>query len=134
MRVLVVANRTAATPWLLGEVERRVQAGPCEVALLVPPVGGRGAVDWTPEDAARLLERAVGAPVERIPAGRDAFAAIAAAVRDTGFDEILVSTAPTRRPRRDLVRRLDALDVPVTTLGPREKPADQSVIKVRWTD
>ena len=135
MRVLVVANRTAATPWLLGEVERRARATPCRFAVIVPPLAGRNAVDWTLADAARSLERAAGAPVEPIPSGRDAFAAVAAAVRDGGFDEVIVSTAPARRGRRDLLRRLEALDVPVTALRPGEQPSpDQSVIRVRWSD
>src|SRR4051794_31039571 len=45
-RVLVVASRTAATPWLLKEIERRSKAGPCEFALLVPPANRRNP-DWT---------------------------------------------------------------------------------------
>jgi hypothetical protein len=32
----VIANRTAATPWLLHEIERRSIDGTCEFALIVP--------------------------------------------------------------------------------------------------
>jgi hypothetical protein len=130
-RVLVVANRTAATPWLLQEIERRRGAA---IALIVPTFGGRGGTDWTEEDAARRVEQAAGALVERLGGG--SFGAIERAVAQGGFDEILVSVAPgRRRPQRDLVRRIDGLGVPVTLLMPGGQPApDQTVIRVRWTD
>jgi hypothetical protein len=130
-RVLVVANRTAATPWLLQEIERRRGS---EFALIVPAFARRGGSDWTADDAARRVEQAAGGRVERL-AG-DSFAALARAVDEGRFDEILVSVMPGRRwPRRDLVRRIDALGVPVTAITPGARPAiDQTVIKVHWAD
>ena len=50
-RTLIVANRTASTPLLLEEVQRRAVARPTAFALLVPNVSSRKAADWTLETA-----------------------------------------------------------------------------------
>jgi hypothetical protein len=123
-RVLVVANRTAATPRLLEEVGRRSRAGPSAFALLVPDVTSRKAADWTLELALPLLERAARGKVEGLVGGPDAFDAVERAVRDGDFDEIIVSTLPQNRSkwlRRDLIGGIKGLGLPVTAIVPRQK-------------
>jgi hypothetical protein len=135
-RVLVVANRTAATPWLLQEIEHRAQSG-SEIALLVPPTSG-GTPDWTPDVARSLVEEAAGRHVRTVACGRDCLAAVRNELREGGYDEVLVSTRPPRGPkwlRGDLVRRIDALGVPVTQVVPGTRSTvDHTVLKVRWDD
>jgi hypothetical protein len=53
-RVLVVANRTAATHRLLQVVKRRAQAGPWQFALRVPDGADRRAADWTTTRSCRV--------------------------------------------------------------------------------
>ena len=122
-RILVVANRTASTPRLLYEVERRARAGPVTFALLIPDVPNRKAADWTLEAAIPLLERAARGKVEGLIGGPDPFDAVQHAIHERGFDEIIVSTLPKKRSkwlRRDLIRQLERLGLPVTAVVPRQ--------------
>src|SRR3954467_4257717 len=123
-RILVVANRTAATPRLLDEVERRARAGPCSFSLLVPDAPSRKAADWTLETAVPLLARAAKSDVQGLAGGPEPFAAVEEAVRDGDFDEIIVSTLSKQKSRwlrKDLVRRIEALGLPVAVVMPRQK-------------
>jgi hypothetical protein len=120
-RILVVANRTAAAPQLLEEIRRRRDAGPCEFALLIPDVHDRKAADWTLETALPLLRRKAGGPVKGLVGGPDPLASVQDALRDGGYDEIIVSTLPRKSSkwlRRDLVRQIEGLGLPVTAITP----------------
>jgi hypothetical protein len=130
-RILVVANKTAATPPLLEAVRERAARGPCEFTLLVPNTthGLHKVVD--PEDqseseaestlelALPLLERAAGTPVDGMIGVPEPLAAVQDAVNLHGFDEIIVSTLPTRVSKwlkLDLPHKLEGLGLPVTTV------------------
>ena len=118
-RILVVANRTASTPVLLDEIGRRARAAPCRFGLLIPDAPTRKAPDWTLQDAIPLLEREVQSRVLGVAGGPDTFEAVARAVQEEGFDEIIVSTLPAKRSRwrrRDLVREIAELGLPVTAV------------------
>ncbi len=123
-RILVVANRTAATHRLLDEVARRSAQAPCEFALLVPATPG-SRPDWTLENALPLLSRSARRPVKGIEGGEDALEAVRDALATAPFDEVIVSTlAPrlSRWLRTDLPRRIAALGLPVTVITPRKPP------------
>jgi hypothetical protein len=122
-RVLVVANRTAATPRLLEEVSRRRKSGPCEFALLIPDVTDRKKADWTLETAVPMLRRCAGGRVEGIVGGADPLTSVQNAVRDGSFDEIIISTLSKKTSkwlRKDLIRKVEGLGLPVTAVQPRQ--------------
>jgi hypothetical protein len=130
-RVLVVANKTAATPALLEAVRQRAAKGPCEFTLLVPNTthGLHTLVD--PEDQSQseaetvielaipLLEQAAGAPVDAMVGVPEPLAAIQDAINLHGFDELIISTLPTRVSKwlkLDLPSKVAGLGLPVTTV------------------
>jgi hypothetical protein len=124
-RVLVVANRTAATPDLLDAVRARALQGPCEFALLIPDAGSRNRTDWTPESALPMLRRAAGRAVATLDGATDSFATVAEAVRSGLYDELIVSTLPHKAARlmhRDLPQRIARLGVPVNVIEPGHRP------------
>ena len=134
-RVLVVANRTAATPALVEAVRERAARGPCRFTLLVPHTahGLHRVVD--PEDqgtaeaeetlglALPLLEEAAGAEVQGMIGDPEPLAAIQDAVNAHGFDELIISTLPARFSRwlkLDLPSKAEGLGLPVTTITARD--------------
>jgi hypothetical protein len=119
-RVLVVANRTASTPQLLEAVRERRERGQCEFALLIPDVNDRKRADWTLETAVPLLEREARGAVRGLVGGPDPFVSVQEAVRDGGFDEVIVSTLPARASRwlhLDLPSKVAGMGVPVTRVS-----------------
>jgi hypothetical protein len=130
-RVLVVANRTAATPALLEAVRARAAAGDASFTLLVPNAAHGLARVTDPEDtdvseaqasldlALPLLEEAAGGSVEGMVGDPDPFLAVQDAVNLHGFDELIISTLSPRVSRwlrLDLPRRLTVLGLPITTI------------------
>ena len=127
-RVLIVANRTASTPRLVEAVRSRASASLCEFALLIPDVTDRRAADWTLETAQRILRPAAGGNVAGIVGGADPFESVKEALQDGDFDEIIISTLPTRMSkwlRRDLPNRVMALGSPVTVITPERLTQEQ---------
>jgi hypothetical protein len=135
IRVLVVAHKTAATRPLLDAVKARSQQGPCVFTLLVPNAahGLHKVVD--PEDqgadeasaviaeAVPLLEAAAGTPVEGIVGAPDPVVAVHDAINLRGFDEVIVSTLPTKLSRwlkLDLPSKISGTGLRVSTVTPEE--------------
>ena len=121
-RVLVVANRTAATPDLLDAVKRYAREQPTTFALLIPDAPKSEHTDWTLELALPLLatcgRRSGGGPDghERRPLRRRPKGA-----RGGRYDRVIISTLPRRVSkwlRRDLPKRVEALGVPVEVITP----------------
>ena len=130
-RVLVVANKTAATPNLIEAVRERAAKGPSEFTLLVPNAThglhklvdpedqGQTEAETTIELALPLLEQAAGGPVDAMVGVPEPLAAIQDAVNLHGFDEVIISTLPTRVSkwlRLDLPHKVAGLGLPVTTV------------------
>ena len=133
-RVLVVANKTAATPQLLQAVRQRAAAGHTVFHLLIPDPGQGG---WRPSEAGHpdvsegeqvlalalpaLLEAAPGAVTGSVSIRHDPMDAVEELLEVESFDEILLSTLPHHVSmwlHVDLPRRLGHLGLPVTTVTP----------------
>jgi hypothetical protein len=130
-RVLVVANKTAASPALLDTIRQRAAKGPAEFTLLVPNTAhglhkvvdpedqSQSEAEATVEFALPLIEDAAGKPCDSIIGVPEPLAAIQDAINLHGFDEIIISTLPTRVSRwlkLDLPHKCEGLGLPVTTV------------------
>jgi hypothetical protein len=138
-RVLIVANRTAATDSLLEAVRRRANAGAVTFHLLVPatPRGLHRVVD--PEVAGRqeaadqlelaleLLRVATGSEVTGHVGSADPVAAISDTLHEREIDELIISTLPRRLSRWmhiDLPSKVRGLGLPVMHVEARRAPED----------
>jgi hypothetical protein len=132
-RVLVVANRTAATQTLIDAVRERAAKGGARFTLLVPNAAhglhrvidpedqSQTEAEQTLKEALPKLEEAAGSPVEGLVGDAEPLAAIQDAINLHGFDEIIISTLPTRMSRwlkLDLPSKAAGLGLPVTTVTP----------------
>jgi hypothetical protein len=130
-RILVVANRTAATPGLIAAVRARAEQGPATFTLLVPNAAhglhrvmdpedqSHSEAEQTLELAIPLLEQATGGHVEGLIGDPEPLAAIQDAINLHGFDEIIISTLPSRVSKwlkLDLPHKAAGLGLPVTTV------------------
>jgi hypothetical protein len=134
-RVLVVAYRTAATQPLLDAVRERAQRGKATFTLLVPNAApglhkvvdpedqGAGEAKAVLEQAVPALSDAAGAPVEGIIGSSDPIAAVEDAINLRGFDEVIISTLPSKIShwlKLDLPSKITGMGLPVTTVTPED--------------
>ena len=125
-RILIVANRTAATPALIQAVRERASKGACQFTLLVPRTfwdADTEASAVTLELAIPLLEEAAGSHVDALIGDADPFVAVTAAVDKGEYDEIILSTLPARVSHWlhvDLPARVQRLGLPVTVITARK--------------
>lgn len=134
-RVLVVAHKTAATQPLLDAVRERAQRGPATFTLLIPnPAPGLHKV-VDPEDqgggkaravvdqAVPALSEAAGGRVEGIVGSHDPIAAVEDAINLRGFDEVIISTLPSKLShwlKLDVPSKITGMGLPVTTVTPED--------------
>jgi hypothetical protein len=137
--VLVVADRTAATPVLLDAIRQRASRGPARFHLLVPNPAEHAELT----DAARrkdvtageqvlalalpLIDAAAGSHTEgSVSLRHDPMDAIEDTLRSEEFDEIILSTLPhsvSRWLHLDLPHRVAHLGLPLTTVTAQERAA-----------
>jgi len=128
-RVLVVANKTTATPALVDAVRERAATGPAEFVMLVPNPShlafDRSSANT--EEGERLLEAslpaltsAAGAAIEgRVAESPNAFDDIVAELDRREYSEIILETIPAHVSHWlhvDLSQRLAGLGYPLTTI------------------
>lgn len=136
--VLVVANRTAATPALVEAVRERANAGPARFHLLVPasPPGLHRLAD--PEDHGReeaeanlaaalpALSAAARSEVTGHVGDPNPIAALHDSVLEGDYDETIISTLPSRASRwmrLDLPSKARQLGLQVTHVEPQSVDA-----------
>ncbi len=137
VRVLVVTDRTAATPALVNAIRERARRGPAQFRVIVP---NPAPAEWHPlhperhdkaAEAERVLalalpdiEEAAGASViGSVSIRHDPMDTIEEALLNEPFDEIILSQLPhgvARWLHIDLPHRVAHLGLPVTTVSETE--------------
>jgi hypothetical protein len=135
VKVLVVAHKTAATQPLLDAVRERAQRGNATFTLLVPNSApglhkvvdpedqGGGEAKAVLDKALPAMSKAVGAPVDGLAGSTDPLAAIHDAINIHGYDEVILSTLPTKLShwlKLDLPSKLSGLGLPLTIVTPED--------------
>ena len=124
--ILIVANRTAATPALIDAVRTRASESACHFTLLVPRTYWDADTEEsavTLELAIPLLEDAAGSHVDALIGDTDPFVAVTGALEKANFDEIIISTLPARVSHwlhLDLPARVQRLGLPMTVITARK--------------
>jgi hypothetical protein len=147
-RVLIVARETADSPELIASVARRARQGPCNFTLLVPSsthvvansIFYRQHRDFDAErrlaTAVPLLSRAARSEVVAVLGASEPVTAVRDALKQMGFDEVIVSTLPAKLSRwtLDLPAKIRALGVPVSDVVSAEPPAGRvrAATPFRW--
>jgi hypothetical protein len=135
-RVLLVANRTAATDGLRDAVRTRAQRGPVTFHLVVPANphglhklvdpqdGDEGEAEHVLAEALPFLSEAAGTPVTGHVGDHEPLMAIQDAINLASYDELIISTLPRRLSRwlhLDLVSKAGDLGLPVTHVEAHEQ-------------
>ena len=128
-RVLVVANKTAATPALAEAVRERAAAGPADFVMLVPNPAHLAfdrtstdlrAGDDVLEHALPALEEAAGVEIEgRVATSPNAYDDIVQELNTGAYSEIILETPPSHVSHWlhvDLRDRIAHLGYPLTTV------------------
>ncbi len=119
--VLVVANVTATSDELLDALRERADRGACSFTLVMPASGAEAR-----ERLQQALSRMHDAGLEKVSGSvgdPDPVVAVMEVWDPMQFDEIMVSTLSkktSRWLRRDLVRKVEGLGLPVTAVLPRQ--------------
>ena len=128
-RVLVVANKTAATPALAEAVRQRAAVGPAEFVMLVPNPAHLAFDRSSPDihegqellaEALPLLEQAAGTEIEgRVATSPNAYDDIVTELNTRHYSEVILETVPRHVSHWlhvDLPERIAHLGYPLTTV------------------
>ncbi len=134
--VLVVADRTAASPALIAAIRERAKAGSAEFLLLVPNPDDHLVFDRISRDtrqgdqmltaALPLLTEAAGGPIDsRVAISPNAYDDIVAELDRGDHQEVILSAHPghvSQWLHLDLPHRIEQLGYPVTTVTEQVEP------------